>query len=80
VLLDRAGLAGDPALRAIGEIVHDIDLKDAKYGREEAAGIAQLITGIATPDTPDEQRIERGSSVFDMLYDSFSRKRLGAGK
>jgi len=80
VLLDRAGLAGDPALRAIGEIVHDIDLKDAKYGREEAAGIAQLITGIATPDTPDEQRIERGSSVFDMLYDSFSRKRRGAGK
>ena len=25
--------------RAIGEIVHDIDLKDGKFGREEAAGI-----------------------------------------
>ncbi len=36
VLLARAGLA-DPALAAIGEIVHDIDLKDAKFGREETA-------------------------------------------
>ena len=80
VLLDRAGLAGDPALRAIGEIVHDIDLKDSKYGREEAAGIAQLITGITTADITDDQRIERGSSVFDMLYDSFSRKRRGASE
>ncbi|MDE2343745.1 MAG: chromate resistance protein [Betaproteobacteria bacterium] len=75
VLVDRAGLAGDPALRAIAEIVHDIDLKDSKYGREEAAGIARLIAGIAAPDAPDEQRIERGASAFDSLYDSFSRKR-----
>jgi hypothetical protein len=35
VLLGRAGLT-DPALEAIAEIVHDIDLKDSKFGREEA--------------------------------------------
>ena len=40
VLLGHAGL-DDPALAAIGEIIHDIDLKDGKYGREEAAGVAQ---------------------------------------
>ena len=33
VLLERAQL-DDPALRAIVEIVHDVDLKDAKFGRE----------------------------------------------
>jgi hypothetical protein len=33
----RAGIK-DPALAAIAEVVHDIDLKDAKFGREE--GIA----------------------------------------
>ena len=43
----RFGLE-DPALRAIAEIVHDIDLKDAKFGRTEAAGIDQLIAGIAS--------------------------------
>ena len=32
------GLA-EPALRAIGEIVHDIDLKDHKFARAEADGI-----------------------------------------
>ena len=80
VLLDHVGLAGDQALRAIGEIIHDIDLKDGKYGRDEAAGIARLISGIAAPDVSDEQRIERGASVFDTLYGSFSRKRRGTHK
>ena len=32
---------------AIGEIIHDIDLKDDKYGREETAGVRSLIAGIA---------------------------------
>jgi hypothetical protein len=28
----------EPALRAIAEIVHDIDLKDAKFDRDESPG------------------------------------------
>ena len=47
VLLERGGL-NDPALRAIAEIVHDIDLKDDKFGRTEVAGIRTLIDGIAS--------------------------------
>jgi hypothetical protein len=47
VLLERIGLS-DPALHAIGEIVHDIDLKDGKFGREQAPGIAHVIAGICT--------------------------------
>src|SRR5205807_6991598 len=31
----------DPALRAIGEIVHDIDCKDAKFGRAEVTEIGR---------------------------------------
>ncbi|WP_163202586.1 chromate resistance protein ChrB domain-containing protein, partial [Citrobacter koseri] len=46
VLLGRAGIA-DPAVQAIAEIVHDIDLKDGKFGRDETSGIASLIAGIA---------------------------------
>ena len=74
VLLGRAGLT-DPALQEIAEIVHDIDLKDAKYGREEATGIAYLIAGVAMGSKDDEQRIAQGSPVFDNLYQYFRKKR-----
>jgi hypothetical protein len=74
VLLSRAGLA-DPALQAIGEIVHDIDLKDGKFGREETSGIAHLIAGLAMANKGDEQRMSRGAAVFDDLYEYFRKKR-----
>ena len=61
-------------MAAIGEIVHDIDLKDDKYGREEMAGIRNLIAGIASSHTDDNQRLERGGAVLDDLYRYFSSK------
>ena len=65
----------DPALAAIAEIIHDIDLKDGKYGREEAAGIRTLIAGIASAHNDDPQRLQRGAAVFDDLYESFRSAR-----
>ncbi|CAN7423408.1 chromate resistance protein [Phyllobacterium sp. LjRoot231] len=73
VILSRAGIT-DPALQAIAEIVHDIDLKDGKFGREEAKGIASLIAGIAMTNEGDPQRIEQGTPVFDNLYQYFRKK------
>jgi hypothetical protein len=67
VLLQRFGLQ-DPGLRRLAEVIHDIDLKDAKYGREEAPGIAQLVTGIAAAHAADEERLARGSALLDDLY------------
>ncbi len=67
VLVQRFGLA-DPGLRAIAEIVHDIDVKDAKYGREEAPGIGQLVAGIAAAHPDDETRLARGAALFEDLY------------
>jgi hypothetical protein len=69
VLLQRAGLH-DAALGAIGEIIHDIDLKDGKYGREETAGIRIVIAGIANGQRDDEERLARGGAVLDDLYQS----------
>ena len=63
VLLARSAL-GDPALQAIAEIVHDIDLKDGKFGREQTAGIAQLISGICISHKDDFARIERGAAAL----------------
>ena len=70
VLLARAGL-DDPALSAIAEIIHDIDLKDGKHGREETAGIRTVMAGIAAAHRDDEQRLARGAAVLDDLYESF---------
>lgn len=74
VLLGRAGLT-DPALQAVGEIVHDIDLKDGKFGREEAGGISSLIAGIAMSEPDDARRLVKGAGVFDTLYDYFRARR-----
>ena len=74
VLVSRLGL-DDRALVPIAEIVHDIDLKDSKFDRPETAGIDRLIAGMAMGHRDDESRLERGSAVFDDLYEYFSRKR-----
>jgi hypothetical protein len=74
VLLEEAVL-DDSALQAIAEIVHDIDLKDAKFGRDEAAGIASLIAGIARAHPEDEERLAQGLAMFENLYASFRSRR-----
>ncbi len=67
VLLDRFGL-DDPALRAIGEIVHDIDCKDEKFERGEAAGIAAIVNGLVLTHPGDVERLQHGSVVFEGLF------------
>jgi hypothetical protein len=65
----------DRALQAIAEIVHDIDLKDGKFGRDEAAGIKTLVAGIAAATDDDTRRLERGASALDDLYEYFRKQR-----
>ena len=74
VILERSGLQ-DRALQAIAEIVHDIDLKDEKFGRTECAGIRTLFAGAAVAHSDDEARIAAGSTILDNLYAYFGRKR-----
>jgi hypothetical protein len=76
VLLERAAL-DDPALHAIGEVVHDIDLKDRKFGREETPGIAGLIDGIVLAHNDDAQRVARGAAMLDDLYQYLRGKTSG---
>jgi hypothetical protein len=59
---------GDPALQCVAEVVHDIDLKDHKFGRPETEGIAGLLTGLAAGLDADEDRLEQGASLFENLY------------
>ena len=67
--------AEEPALGHLGEIVHDIDLKDGKFARPEAPGLERLIAGIAIRHARDEARLREASAIFDSLYESFRTRR-----
>jgi hypothetical protein len=69
VLLARFGLE-EPGLQAVGEMVHDIDLRDGKFARPEAPGLERVIDGIARRHAKDQARIAQGSAVLDALYDA----------
>jgi hypothetical protein len=76
VLLERLGIE-DAALLAIAEIVHDIDLRDDKFEREETAGVRSAITGLCVVHREDMARIAAGTALFDSLYAFFSLRPLG---
>ena len=70
VLLQRFGLERDEALRAIAEMVHDVDIKDGKFGRDETPGFDRMIAGIVKRTARDEVRVERGTELLNDLYES----------
>lgn len=71
VLLQRFSL-DDDALRAVSEVVHDVDCKDGKFDRAEAPGIAAIVDGIAATLSDDSERLRQGAVVFEGLYQKFS--------
>jgi hypothetical protein len=73
--IDDPAFSPDPALSPIAEIVHDIDLKDSKFQRQENLGIDRRIAGVAMSHKDDEMRLTRGAAVFDDSYEYFRRKR-----
>ncbi|MDP2316297.1 MAG: chromate resistance protein [Pseudomonadota bacterium] len=55
-------------MQPLAEIIHDIDLKDSKYGRPKAAGVAMLVEAIAAAHGSDEERLLRASAVLDDVW------------
>jgi hypothetical protein len=73
-LLARFGLA-DPALAAIGEVVHDLDCKDGKFGRRETHGIGAIVRGLVRSHDRDADRVAAAALVFDGLHAHFQARR-----
>ena len=63
----------DPAVARIAEIVHDLDLKDGKFGAPEAATLGIAIDGLQLSTTDDSTLLEQGMTLFEALYRSFGR-------
>lgn len=61
-------------LSAIAELVHDLDIKDERYGRPETSGFLAQIQGITLLHEADERRVELGSQFLDALILHFGAK------
>ena len=73
VLLERLNIA-DRSLRRLAELVHDIDLKEAKFAHPETAGMALVINAICSKYKEDSARIERATILLDDLYEYFKKR------
>jgi hypothetical protein len=73
-MLKRFHLVEIKALREIAEIVHDIDLKDDKFHRLEAAGLNAIIEGLSKVLRDDRKLLQQTSIVFDGLYALLSKQ------
>jgi hypothetical protein len=74
MLLRRFDLR-DPALIALGEVIHDVDLKESKFARPETPGVDHLVMGIAWTNADDEARLTEGATLFDALYGYYKRRK-----
>jgi hypothetical protein len=74
VLARRFGVT-EAGVVAIGEVVHDIDVRDGKFGRPKTAGVERLVTGLALTVADDDARLALGSQIFEALYEAWRRRK-----
>jgi hypothetical protein len=66
-LLRRTGLR-DRKLAILAEIVHEADIKDQKFSREEARGIDLALRALLSAIKDDHEALAHGMTLFDGLY------------
>jgi hypothetical protein len=72
-LVKRAGLR-DRRLAQLAEIIHEADLRDGKFPRDEARGIDLAIRGFLAGYPDDHEVLNHGLALFEGLYAGASRK------
>lgn len=61
----------DPAIARVATIVHDLDLKDGRFGAPEASTVSTLIEGLQLAHADDDTLLEQGMALFEALYRGF---------
>ena len=72
-LVKRAKLR-DRRLARLAEVVHEADLRDGKYPREEARGIDVAIRALLAASPDDQQVLQQGMALCEGLYVTTARK------
>jgi hypothetical protein len=60
----------DPRVTVIGQMIHDADLLDDRFGRKEGYGVDEILKGWARQGLADEKLLERGMELIEGLYHS----------
>jgi len=76
-LLKRFGLTDVRGLGDLAQIVHDVDLKDDKFNRLEAAGLNAVISGMSENLHDDRQLLQQSGVIFDGLFALLAKQRDG---
>jgi hypothetical protein len=63
----------DAAVSRMAGIVHDLDLKDGKFGAPEAATLGMALEGLQLSQTDDGTLLDQGMTLFEALYRSFAQ-------
>jgi hypothetical protein len=63
----------EPAVGRLAQIVHDLDLKDGRYGAPEAAAVGIIIEGLQLAHVDDQTLLAQGMALFDSLYRAFDK-------
>jgi hypothetical protein len=63
----------DAGLRAIAQVVHEIDIRDGRYNRPETAGVDVILKGWLLAGFPDSELESHGVALFEGLYALLSR-------
>ena len=66
VLARRFGLEG-PAVARLGQVVHDLDMKDTRYGTAEAPAVGRMVDGLRQVHADDSALLEQGIVMFEAL-------------
>ena len=64
----------DRRVTVIAEIVHEADLHDGKFTRNEAAGLHLAINGLVEATADDDGLLARGMEMFEGLYAVLKQK------
>jgi len=64
----------DRRVKVIAEIVHEADLHDGKYTRNEAVGVDLAIRALAEATGDDHELLTQGMAIFDGLYTVLKQK------
>jgi hypothetical protein len=68
----------DPAAARIAAIVHDLDLKDGRFGAPECATVGAVIDGLQLAHADDDTLLAQGMTLFESLYQSFEQSARSA--
>jgi hypothetical protein len=74
VLQERFGV-DDPIVRRIGEIVHDLDLKEDRFRAPQGAAVGALVEGLRAGFEDDQALLRQGVILFEALYRGLDRQK-----